>query len=130
MAKIYTRQEVKRRRTNFKIFAGIYDFIGVVAGTVVIEILAVMCAAYLAITLSATLLQNKRGFVRMLVSFVIFGILNYITEKVSGMVTWQTDPTTTQELLRMLGTQAAVQFSFAALFAGASAWMLDRKVSL
>lgn len=99
-------------------------------GTVLISIMLLMCTAYLAITLSATLLQNKKGFVRLLVSFVIFGILNYVTEKVAGMVTWQTDPTTTQELLRMLGTQAAVQFSFAALFAGASAWMLDRKVSL
>ena len=36
MAKIYTRQEVKRRRTNFQIFAGIYDFIGVVVGIAVI----------------------------------------------------------------------------------------------
>lgn len=36
MAKIYTRQEVKRRRMNFQIFAGIYDFLGVVAGIVVI----------------------------------------------------------------------------------------------
>ena len=30
MAKIYTRQEVKRRRINYKIFAGIYDFLGAV----------------------------------------------------------------------------------------------------
>ena len=36
VAKIYTRQEVKRRRLNFQIFAGIYDFIGAVAGIVVI----------------------------------------------------------------------------------------------
>ncbi len=36
MAKIYTRQEVKRRRMNFQIFAGIYDFLGVVLGIVVI----------------------------------------------------------------------------------------------
>jgi hypothetical protein len=36
VARIYTRQEVKRRRINFKIFAGIYDFLGAVAGIVVI----------------------------------------------------------------------------------------------
>ena len=36
MARIYTRQEVKRRRINYKIFAGIYDFVGAVAGIVVI----------------------------------------------------------------------------------------------
>ena len=36
MAKIYTRKEVKRRRTSFQIFAGIYDFLGVVVGIAVI----------------------------------------------------------------------------------------------
>ena len=45
MAKIYTRQEVKRRRVNFQIFAGIYDFIGVVAGIVVIVACAFLLAA-------------------------------------------------------------------------------------
>ena len=45
MAKIYTRQEVKRRRTNFQIFAGIYDFLGVVAGIVVIIACAFLLAA-------------------------------------------------------------------------------------
>jgi len=45
MAKIYTRREVKRRRLNFQIFAGIYDFIGVVAGVVVIVACAFLLAA-------------------------------------------------------------------------------------
>ena len=45
MAKIYTRQEVKRRRINFKIFAGIYDFVGAVAGIVVIVACAFLLAA-------------------------------------------------------------------------------------
>ena len=45
MAKIYTRQEVKRRRVNFQIFAGIYDFLGVVAGIVVIVACAFLLAA-------------------------------------------------------------------------------------
>ena len=45
VAKIYTRQEVKRRRTNFKIFAGIYDFLGVVVGIVVIVACAFLLAA-------------------------------------------------------------------------------------
>lgn len=45
MAKIYTRQEVKRRRINFKIFAGIYDFIGAVAGIVVIVACAFLLSA-------------------------------------------------------------------------------------
>ena len=45
MAKIYTRQEVKRRKVNFQIFAGIYDFVGVVAGIVVIVACAFLLAA-------------------------------------------------------------------------------------
>ena len=45
MARIYTRQEVKRRRINYKIFAGIYDFIGAVAGIVVIVACAFLLAA-------------------------------------------------------------------------------------
>ena len=45
MAKIYTRQEVKRRRVNFQIFAGIYDFLGVVAGIVVIVACAFLLSA-------------------------------------------------------------------------------------
>ena len=45
MAKIYTRQEVKRRRINFKIFAGIYDFVGAVAGIVVTVACAFLLAA-------------------------------------------------------------------------------------
>lgn len=45
MAKIYTRQEVKRRRVNYQIFAGIYDFLGVVAGIVVIVACGFLLAA-------------------------------------------------------------------------------------
>ena len=100
------------------------------AGTVLIEILLTLCTAYLAITLSATLLQNKRGFIRFAVSVALFIGLNYVTSKVGGMVNRDTIIDTTEQLLQMLGTQAAVDFAFAVLFAGASAWLLDRKVSL
>ena len=99
-------------------------------GTVLIEILLLMCTAYLAITLSATLLHNKKGFVRVLVSILFFVALNFITGKVGGLATSDTLPSTTAELLRLLGVQAAIDFAFAAVFAGASAWLLDRKVNL
>lgn len=99
-------------------------------GSVLISIMLLMCTAYLAITLSATLLQNKRGFVRLLVSFLLFVALNYITSKASGLVASDIEPKSTEELLRLLGAQAAVDFAFAAVFAGVSAWLLDRKVSL
>ena len=45
MPKIYTRQEVKRRKLNYQIFAGIYDFVGMVAGIVVIVACAFLLAA-------------------------------------------------------------------------------------
>lgn len=36
MPKLYTREEVRRRRLRFQIFAGMFDFIAVMAGIVVI----------------------------------------------------------------------------------------------
>lgn len=100
------------------------------AGTVLIEIILLMCTAYLAITLSATLLQNKKGFLRVLVSGMIFVALNWATSRVSGLVVPDAMPQTTRQLLNMLGSQAAVHFAFAAVFAVGSAWLLDQKVSL
>ena len=36
MAKVYTRQEVRQRKMGFQIFAGIFDFIAVIVGLIVI----------------------------------------------------------------------------------------------
>ena len=36
MAKLYTREEARRRRVKFQIFAGMFDFIAVLAGILVI----------------------------------------------------------------------------------------------
>lgn len=36
MAKLYTREEARRRRVKYQIFAGMLDFVAVVAGVVVI----------------------------------------------------------------------------------------------
>lgn len=36
MAKLYTREEARRRRMKFQIFAGMFDFLAVVAGVIVI----------------------------------------------------------------------------------------------
>jgi hypothetical protein len=36
LAKIVTRQEVRRRRMKYQIFAGMFDFLAVVAGVIVI----------------------------------------------------------------------------------------------
>ena len=45
MAKIYTRQEVKRRRMKYQIFAGMFDFLGILAGIVVIIACCVLLSA-------------------------------------------------------------------------------------
>ena len=58
MARIYTRQEVKRRRVNYQIFAGIYDFLGVVAGIVVV----VACAFLLAALINWVTRDGKESF--------------------------------------------------------------------
>ena len=58
MAKIYTRQEARRRRMNFQIFAGIYDFIGVVAGIVVI----IACVVLLTAMVNWVLRDGKESF--------------------------------------------------------------------
>ena len=36
MARLYTREEARRRRVKYKIFAGMFDFVAVVAGIAVI----------------------------------------------------------------------------------------------
>ena len=100
------------------------------AGTVLISIILTMCTVYLAITLSATLLQNKKGFLRFLVSFLLFVALSWLTAKAGGSLSGDAVPSTSRELLRSLGAQAALDFGFAVVFAAASAWLLDRKVSL
>ena len=45
MARIYTRREVNRRKTKYLIFSGISDFIGSLAGIVVIIACVVLLVA-------------------------------------------------------------------------------------
>lgn len=99
-------------------------------GAVLISVILTMCTAFLAITLSATLLQNKKGFLRLLVSVLLFFALNAITGRVGSLAVRDAVPADTDELLRMLGARAGINFAFAALFAWLSAFLLDRKVSL
>lgn len=99
--------------------------------SVMISIMLVMCTAYLSITLSATLLQNKKGFLRALVSIAFFVALNYLTNLVSSRLVHDNAAiNSSAQLFRYLGIQGAVELGFAAAFAGSSAWLLDRKVSL
>ena len=45
MAKLYTREEVRRRRMKYQIFAGMFDFLAVVAGVIVIIACIVLLSA-------------------------------------------------------------------------------------
>ena len=58
MAKVYTRQEVERRRMSFQIFAGIYDVAGVILGIIVI----IACAVLLAALVSWAIQDGKESF--------------------------------------------------------------------
>ena len=55
----------------------ILQMVGFFAVTSLVQILLTMCTAYLSITLSATLLQNKKGFLRGLISFALFVALSW-----------------------------------------------------
>lgn len=99
-------------------------------GSMLIHIMLLMCCAYLAVTLSTTLLQTRKSLLKMAISFALFVGLNVLTDKVGGLVTGDPEVYVAGEVLRLLGVRATVEFGFALLFAGASAWLLDRKVSL
>ena len=102
------------------------------------QVLMTMCTAYLAITLSATLLQNKKGFVRGLISVVLFALLTWgagwVTSKLTyGGVTIDESADWTvaiEQLRRGMGLGALVDLGFSAIFVAVSAWLLDRKVDL
>ncbi len=103
------------------------------ACTILIEVLLTMTTAYLAVTLSATLMQNKKGFLRAMVSLLLFVALtwgaNWITQKllydrVSGV------NSSVSELKGTLGWSALLNFGFSAVFTAASTWLLEHKVNL
>ena len=107
--------------------------IGYYVGTILIEVMLTMCTAYLAITLSATLLQNKKGFLRALISLVLFVGLTWgsswitqrlLYDRVSG---FNADP---GQLVGILGWSLLLNAAFSAVFTAASVWLLDRKVDL
>ena len=45
LARIYTRREVKRRRMKFQVFAGMFDFIAILAGLVLIIACVILLSA-------------------------------------------------------------------------------------
>ena len=45
MARIMTRQEVKRRKMKYQVFAGMFDFVGILAGLVVVIACVILLSA-------------------------------------------------------------------------------------
>ncbi len=100
--------------------------------TVIIEIMLTMCTAYLAITLSATLLQNKKGFVRGLISLVLFVALTWGSNLLVQKLLYNKVAlnATFAEMTGVIGWSLLLNAVLCAAFVAASAWLLDRKVNL
>ena len=117
---------------------------GVHVDQIILGLLAVIALAYLAITLSHTLLRDRKG--RGLVAVLIFFLLNWLVSWVSGLfpsaldllvvydgemteVTGQVIATSREILMSMLPA-ALISLGVILLSWLGCAWMLERKVSL
>lgn len=100
--------------------------------TVLIEIMVTMCSAYLAITLSATLLQNKKGFIRGFVSLLLFVLLTWGGSWASQKLFYEgvAMSATFEQMKGVLAWSALFNAGLCAIFIAASAWLLDKKVNL
>ena len=70
MARLYTRQEARNRKMTFKIFAGMFDFIGTVASAVII-ILCVVLLVQLVKWIAGDFDSSFGAMVRMLQEAVV-----------------------------------------------------------
>ena len=105
---------------------------GFSAASVLLEVLLTMCTAYLAITLSATLLQNKKGFLRGLISFALFVALSWGSSWLTQKLLYERIRLGAEinEFQAVFGGSLLLNFVLCAIFAGASAWLLDKKVDM
>ena len=70
MARLYTRREARHRKMTFKIFAGMFDFIGTVASAVII-ILCVVLLVQLVKWIAGDFDSSFGAMVRMLQEAVV-----------------------------------------------------------
>lgn len=96
------------------------------------EIITTLCTAYLAMTLSATVMNNRKSFFRGLVSFGLFTVLTLAIGWVcSELLALAPDKVTDAEaLMNLLGIAALFSAAVSVLFAFISAALLKRRVSL
>ena len=110
----------------------ILQMAGFSAASVLLEVLLTMCTAYLAITLSATLLQNKKGFLKGLISFALFVALSWGSSWLAQKLLYERIRLGAEinEFQAVFGGSLLLNFVLCAIFAGASAWLLDKKVDM
>lgn len=101
------------------------------AASVLIQVMYTMCTAYLAITLSATLLSNKKGFIRALASLGLFFALEWGAGKLNQLIINAMPRVyTLSALMNLLAASLGFYVVVSALFAWASASLLKHRVSL
>lgn len=99
------------------------------AGSVFLSLISALVTAYLAVTFSATVMQNRRG--RGWVTFLVYVLILFGLNRISALYT---DPdmtySTVDALTRALIPSAIQSLAVIALCLFGSAWMLESKVSL
>ncbi len=106
--------------------------IGYYAGTILIQVMLTMCTAYLSITLAATLLQNKKGFLRALISLALFVGLTWGSSWLTQRLIYNRIDTTATlaQFISTLGWSFLLNAVLSVVFTAASVWLLERKVNL
>ena len=114
-------------------------FIVYAAVSMLCGMLLIMCTAFLAITLSATALENRKGFLRGFLSFALFAALSYGTTRLTGEVSGallavpeaaDLSYLNSANMTAALAATIALQIVLGGAFAALSALLLDRRVSL
>jgi len=95
-----------------------------------VSMIATMCAAYLAITLSATVMQKRKSFLRGLVSFLLFCLITTLMSEFSNRFLLPDRAVDVDAAIQMLGFSVLFYVCASAVFAWASAALLKRRVSL
>lgn len=106
-----------------------YLLVGFNAASIFLGLISALVTAYLAVTFSATIMQNRKG--RGWVTFALYALLIFAQNRVSALYT---DPDMTYSTIRDLThalAPGAIQSLVVILVCWfGSAWMLERKVSL
>ncbi len=96
--------------------------------TVFLVLLAALAIAYLAVTLSATFLQNKKG--KGILSAVLFWLLCWLFTWLNERIATVDSLARSADVLRAAAPQMLLSAATILICLFASAWMLERKVSL